>query len=231
MDGAEPAATGGVRVAALISDMDGVLVDSVAIYDRHWQRWAASRGISTELIGRVHHGRPATETIRLVAPHMDASAEARRFNEELAADPAAGGVTAMPGALQLAAALPTACWAIATSAPRIMAERWLAHVGIAMPAVMVTADDVTRGKPAPDPYLRAADLLGVDASSCLVIEDAPAGITAAKAAGATVLGVLSTHASEDLAEADHLVADLGGVVVRSVEDGSALDIRWRAIPR
>jgi sugar-phosphatase len=231
MNGVAPTATSELRVAALISDMDGVLVDTGGIYDRHWQRWAERHGISAQLIGRVHFGRPATETIRLVAPHMDAQAEARRFNDELADDPTAAGVSAMPGALRLAAALPSRRWAIATSAPRVMAERWLAHVGMSLPAVIVTVDDVTRGKPAPDPYLRAAELLGVDVAACLVIEDAPAGITAAKAAGATVLGVLSTHASAELAEADHLVADLAAVAVRPVEEGSALEVSWQAVAR
>lgn len=231
MDGGGRTGLAELRVAALISDMDGVLVDTGGIYDRHWQRWAERQGISTELIARVHFGRPAAETIRLVAPHMDAVAEARRFNDELADDPTAAGVSAMPGALQLAGAIPRERWAIATSAPRIMAERWLTHVGMPMPAVLVTVDDVPRGKPAPDPYLRAAELLGVHAGSCLVLEDAPAGITAAKAAGATVLGVLSTHAARELAEADHLVADLGEVVIEPGSTNGELLVRWRAAPR
>ncbi len=232
MSEAEPTAVGELRVAALISDMDGVLIDSGGVYDRHWERWAARQGIAPELIARVHFGLPASETIRLVAPHLDAVEEARRFNETLAGDPSAGGVLPMPGALALAAALPAHGWAIATSAPRIMAERWLAHVGLSVPRVMVTVDDVARGKPAPDPYLRAAELLGVAPGSCLVIEDAPAGIASAKAAGATVLGVLSTHVAADLAAADHLVADLLDVQVVTADaaDGG-LRVRWRSAGR
>jgi mannitol-1-/sugar-/sorbitol-6-phosphatase len=223
---------GHLRVAALISDMDGVLIDTAGIYDRHWERWASRQGLSRERIVQVHFGRPAAETIRLMAPHLDAVEEARRFNDSLAADPSTAGILPMPGALALAAALPSRGWAIATSAPRVMAERWLAHVGLARPDAMVTVDDVARGKPAPDPYLRAAELLGVPPEACLVIEDAPVGIAAAKAAGATVLGVLSTHAPDDLAEADHLVADLREVqVVPSGDAAGGLLVRWRPAAR
>ena len=216
-----------MRVAALISDMDGVLVDTGGVYDRHWERWAEQHGIAPSRIIAVHFGRPAAETIRLVAPELDAIPEARRFNEALADDPSAAGVLAMPGALALADAIPAERWAIATSAPRVMAERWLAHIGLALPSVMVTVDDVARGKPAPDPYLRAAELLGVAAADCLVIEDAPAGISAARAAGATVLGVLSTHTAAQLGDADHLVAALDQVEIRPDGVAGGLLVRWR----
>jgi sugar-phosphatase len=226
-----------VRVAALISDMDGVLVDTAGVYDRHWARWARHHGVSPERIGAVHFGRPAAETIRLVAPELDAVLEARRFNEALADDPDAAGVSAMPGALGLASAIPADRWAIATSAPRIMAERWLLRIGLPMPSVLVTVEDVVRGKPAPDPYLRAAELLGVAADQCLVLEDAPAGISAAKSAGATVLGLLSTHRPGDLAMADHLVEALDHVTVSldgpagADPDGSSLLFSWHPAPR
>jgi sugar-phosphatase len=132
----------------------------------------------------------------------------------------------MPGALELADAIPAERWAIATSAPRVMAERWLAHIGLALPSVVVAVEDVARGKPAPDPYLRAAELLGVAAADCLVIEDAPAGISAARAAGATVLGVLSTHTAARLGDADHLVAALDQVEIRPDGLAGGLLVRW-----
>jgi len=215
-----------LHVAAIISDMDGVLIDTGGIYDRHWESWAAENGVSHEHIATVHFGRPAVETIRLVAPHLDAPAEARRFNEALAGDPRADGALAMPGALDLVRSVPSDRWAIATSAPRVMALRWLAHVGIPEPAFLVTIDDVSRGKPAPDPYLRAAELLGQEARQCLVIEDAPAGITAARAAGAKVLAVMSTHAAADLKDADHVTGDLEDVSV--VVEGDGLLVSWRS---
>lgn len=222
---------GELHVAALISDMDGVLVDSGGVYDRFWQRWAEQHGVDVDVIARVHFGRPAAETIRLVAPHLDPVAEAQRFNDGLAADPSAAGVSAMPGAIELVGTIPPDCWAIATSAPRVMAERWLAHVRMPPPSVIVTAEDVARGKPAPDPYLRAAELLGVSAADCVVLEDAPAGIAAATAAGATVLGLLSTHAPPDLAAAHHLVASLGDVAIRSSDPDGGLLVRWRPARR
>jgi sugar-phosphatase len=220
-----------LRVAALISDMDGVLVDTGGVYDRHWELWAEHHGIPPARIIAVHFGRPAAETIRLVAPQLDAVAEARRFNDALAADPSAAGVSAMPGAIGLVGAIPPERWAIATSAPRTMAERWLAHVGMPLPSVLVTVDDVARGKPAPDPYLRAAELLRVAAADCLVIEDAPAGVSAARAAGATVLGVLSTHSTAHLTEAQHLVAGLDAVAIRLDGTTGGLLVRWQPAPR
>ncbi len=215
-----------LHVAALISDMDGVLVDTGGVYDHHWEQWAERHGIAPAHIIAVHPGRPAAETIRLVAPDLDPVAEARRFNDGLADDPSAAGVLAIPGALELAGAIPAERWAIATSAPRTMAQRWLAHIGLPLPAVIVTVEDVARGKPAPDPYLRAAELLGVDPRQCLVLEDAPAGVSAARAAGATVLGVLSTHDAAQLAEADHLVATLDQVVIRPDGEAGGLIVRW-----
>jgi len=220
-----------LRVAALISDMDGVLIDTGGIYDRRWESWAAEHGISHTRIATLHFGRPAVETIRLVAPDLDAPAEARRFNDALAHDPSADGVVAMPGALDLVRDIPPARFAIATSAPRVMALRWLAHVGIPEPAVLVTIDDVPRGKPAPDPYLRAAELLGREARQCLVIEDAPAGITAARTAGARVLAVMSTHGRADLGDADHVVVGLPDVTVEVDGSGAgALRVSWRPPP-
>ena len=123
-----------LRVTALISDMDGVLIDTGGVYDRHWEQWADRQGISPERIVAVHFGRPAAETIRLVAPDLDAVAEARRFNDALADDPSAAGVLAMPGALELASGIPADRWAIATSAPRVIAERWLARIGLVLPS-------------------------------------------------------------------------------------------------
>lgn len=211
-------------VGALISDMDGVLVDTGGIYERHWLRWAERHGVDPERIVALHFGRPAADTIRLVAPHLDAVAEARRYNDGLARDDDDGGVRALAGAAELLTSLRDGRWGVATSAPGVMARRWLAATGLPEPAVLVTAEDVPRGKPSPDPYLRAAELLGVPAASCLVIEDAPAGIAAAKAAGARVLAVLTTHQPEELGAADHLARSLADVTVSLTGDG--LTFAW-----
>jgi sugar-phosphatase len=213
-----------LRVDAVLSDMDGVLIDTGGVYDRHWAAWAEQHGIDPAHIVGQHHGRPAVLTVELMAPHLDAVAEARRFNDGLAADESAAGVLALPGAMAMAAALPRDRWAICTSAPRTMAERWLTHIGIACPTILVTVDDVARGKPAPDPYLRAAELLGRDPGRCLVIEDAPTGITAGKAAGAQVVAVQTTFGVADLRAADHVVPGLDELHFRV--DGGQLLVGW-----
>lgn len=211
-------------IDAVVCDMDGVLIDSGGIYERHWQRWATCHGVDPARIVAVHFGRPAVETIRLVAPQLDAIDEARRYNEELAADEDVGSIVALPGAARLLASLAGGRWGVATSAPRVMAERWLAAAGLP-PPVLVSIDDVAHGKPAPDPYLRAAELLGVDPRRCLVIEDAPAGITAARAAGASVLAVRTTHPSDALTEADGVTDDLTTIDVSTSTD--AILVRWQ----
>ncbi len=213
------------EVEAIIFDMDGVLIDSGDVYERHWRRWGARHGLDYAVdIAMVHPGRPPTETIRLVAPRLDAVSEAARFNADLDASDDADAATAMPGAIELVGLLPQGRWGIATSASRDIAVQWLGHAGLPVPDALVTASDVARGKPAPDPYLLAAELLGRDAGRCLVIEDAPAGITAAKAAGATVLAIETTHAAPDLAEADAVASSLEAV--RIVLRSDHLVVSW-----
>ena len=172
----------------------------------------------------LHFGRAAAETIRLVAPDLDAVAEAASYNAELARDPDSSGVQVIDGASRLLASLPADRWAIVTSATRIMVERWLPALGLPMPRVLVSVDDIARGKPAPDPYLRAAELLGHDPAHCLVVEDAPAGIAAGTAAGAVVLAVGSTHALADLAGADIVVVALADLGVTATNEG--LTVSW-----
>ena len=215
-----------LHVAAVIFDMDGVVIDSGDIYERHWRNWAVGHGLDYDSdIASVHPGRPPVETVRVVAPHLDAAVEAARFNAGLDATDDANAASAMPGAVGLLSELPVDRWAIATSATRAVARQWLQYAGLPLPAALVTVDDVKNGKPAPDPYLMAAGLLRAEPRHCLVVEDAPAGITAAKAAGATVLGVQTTHGPGDLAAADHLARGLQDVSASI--DGDGLLIRWQ----
>jgi len=217
-----------LRVDALILDMDGVVIDSGHVYARHWRAWGAQHGIDYDTqIVRVHPGRPPAETIRVVAPHLDAAAEAARYNETLDAEDSSGAIVALPGAQALLESLPASRWTIATSAARSVAPVWLRQAGLPVPDALVTADDVERGKPAPDPYLRAAQLLGVDPARCLVIEDAPAGITAAKAAGAMVLALRTTHVGADLRAADHQTAGLH--TTTAATDGVGLVVSWQPV--
>jgi sugar-phosphatase len=212
-------------VDAVIFDMDGVVIDSGEVYERHWREWGAGHGIDFDSdIAMVHPGRPPVETIRVVAPHLDAATEAARFNADLGASDDANEASPMPGAVELLTSLPLDRWAIATSASRAIALPWLRHAGLPEPRALVTADDVEHGKPAPDPFLRAAELLGKDASRCLVIEDAPAGIKGAGIAGATVLALETTHPASDLGGADAITATLATVEI--VVEPERLVVRW-----
>lgn len=211
-------------MAAVIFDMDGVLIDSTAVYERHWRAWAAGHGLDPEAPVAVHHGHPAVETIRLVAPHLDASGEAAAYNRTLAADASADGVVELPGARAALECLSDARGAIATSTSRLMADRWLALLRLPVPDVLVTIEDVLRGKPAPDPYLTAAKRLEVEPGRCLVFEDAPPGIAAARAAGCAVVALATTHPRDVLEEADAIVADLDAVSLQP--DGPTIVASW-----
>ena len=150
-----------LRVDAVIFDMDGVVIDSGDIYAKHWREWGAQRGYDYDRdIARVHPGRPPAETIRIVAPDLDPEAESIAFNARLDADDGEDAIAAMPGAAELLASLPPDRWTIATSAFRGVAVAWLRHCDLPVPPALVTVDDIKHGKPAPDPYLRAAELLG-----------------------------------------------------------------------
>lgn len=213
---------------AIIFDLDGVLIDADAVYERHWKRWAAEHNVALEDVLSVHHGRPAMRTIEVVAPEMDAAEAARRFNAGLAADRDLTGIVAFEGVAGLVGSLQANRWAIATSAPRGVAVVRLEYLGLPLPEVFVTIDDVASGKPAPDPYLLAAQRLGYEPERCLVIEDAPAGIEAAVTAGATVLGVATTHHAADLAGAHAIVDRLMDIEV--VAQLEALHVEWTDAP-
>jgi len=218
-----------LRVDAVIFDMDGVVIDSGDVYAKHWRSWGQQHGIDFDTqIAQVHPGRPPVDTVRVVAPHLDATAESRAFNDALEADDGDDSISAMPGAVALLTSLPDGRWTIATSAFRDIAKVWLRHVGLPVPAALVTVDDVEHGKPSPDPYLRAAELLGVDPARCLVVEDAPAGVQAAKAAGATVLALRTTHDHSDLETADFHTSGLHSI--SATVDSDDIVVSWRSAP-
>ena len=208
-----------LRVDAVIFDMDGVVIDSGDAYAKHWRMWGAEHGLDYDThIAHVHPGRPPAETIRIVAPHLDPEAESVAFNDRLDAEDDEAAISAMPVAAALLASLPPDRWTIATSAFRPIATEWLSRVGLPVPPALVTVDDVERGKPAPDPFLKAAANLGRDPGRCLVVEDAPAGIAGAKAAGASVLALGTTHGYEDLGQADFHTAGLWTISAAAVDD-------------
>jgi mannitol-1-/sugar-/sorbitol-6-phosphatase len=197
--------------SAILFDLDGVLVDSTGSVEQHWRIWARRRGIDEEKVVAIAHGVRAIEVIRTVAPQLDAEAELRRLEEEESDDHHL--LTAMPGAIDLVRSLPVGSWGVVTSGSRHLAADRLRLVGVPDPRVMVTADDVTNGKPHPEPYLKGAKLLGVAPSECLVVEDAPAGIRSAHAGGMKAIGLASTYDASRLVEADAVVKKLAAIQV------------------
>jgi sugar-phosphatase len=200
--------------SAILFDLDGVLVDSAAWIELQWQRWAERRGLDPAPFLRVCHGRRAVETIRLAAPGLDAEAEVARFDP--ADEAVAAPLRAVAGAERVLAALPAGSWAVATSGPRTTAVGRLRRAGLPVPDVLITAEDVRRGKPDPDVYLRAAEGLAVAPARCLVVEDAPAGLEAGRAAGMTTIALTTTHSAAELPAAAH-AADLTRVHLGRIE--------------
>ena len=195
---------------AILFDLDGVLVDSAAYIEEQWRRWAAGRGLPAEPFLRVCHGRRAVETIRLAAPHLDAEAEVAAFRPEASGNMVT--IEPIEGAARLLEALPAGSWAVATSGPREDATDRLRRAGLPSPRVLICAEDVAHGKPHPDVYLHAATSLGVQPVDCLVIEDAPPGVQAARAAGVPVIALTTTHSRHELS-ADAWTATLASIQV------------------
>ena len=209
-----------INCAAVLFDLDGVLVDSTAYVERQWRDWATRRGLDAEPFLRVCHGRRAVETIRMAAPELDAQAEVARFAEFVTDD----GVRleALPGARQLLQGLPGGLWAVVTSGVRASAARRIRDAGLPRPRVLVGAEDVELGKPSPEGYLLAAERLEVAPGGCVVIEDAPAGVEAARAAGMRALGLASTHRADELRGASLVISALPVVVSRPIDEAIEL---------
>jgi mannitol-1-/sugar-/sorbitol-6-phosphatase len=178
---------------ALLFDMDGTLITSVAAAERVWTRWASRHGLDARTFLSSIHGQRAVDSIRnLKIPGVDPVAEADALTLMEIDD--VDGVHEIPGARAFVASLPRDRWAIVTSAPRALATRRLEAAGVTLPDVLVTAEDIQVGKPDPSGYLLAARKLGVDAADCAIFEDANAGIRAGEAAGGQVVVITATHA-------------------------------------
>ena len=188
-----------LRCRGLLFDMDGVLVDSTPAVARVWSVWARKYGLDPETVVKLAHGRPSISTIRELLPRADHDAEDREVERMEIAD--VEDIVALPGAAQLLHSLPADRYAIVTSATRALAEVRLRAAGFSIPQHLVTARDVPRGKPYPDPYLKGTQLLGVQPAECVVVEDAPSGIRAGKAAGASVIALRTTSNDAELEEA------------------------------
>src|SRR5258708_35222998 len=195
----------------VLFDLDGVLVDSTPAVARVWTKWALKHGFVPDKVVSRADGRPSIATIRELRPHADRGAENRDVERGEIED--TEGVIPLPGALELLQALPQDRWAIATSCTRRLAEVRIRAAGLPFPEHLITSTDVQRGKPDPEPYIKAAKILGLAPADCVVMEDAPAGIRAGKAAGARVLALRTTAPDPELTQsgADWIVNDLAAL--------------------
>ena len=195
---------------AILFDLDGVLVDSTRSVSRQYRLWAQKANLDPRIVENIPHGVRAIDVVRQLAPHLDAEAEVERLEKMEAEDQE--GVVVMPGATELLASIPGNRWCVVTSGTRYLATCRLKHANLPIPRVMVSADDVSKGKPNPEPYLTGARLLGMNSTDCLVIEDAPAGIQAAHAGKMKVIAITSTYPASAL-EPDVVIQRLAQIKV------------------
>ena len=176
---------------AILFDLDGTLVNSIAAVDRAWTIWCNEQGLDPKVVLPQIHGRRAADSVKVVAPHLDADSELARLEELESTD--TRGVTLAPGALEFVRQLPAGSWGIVTSGSPAVANSRIDATRFPRPSVFVTADQIARGKPAPDPFLRGAELLDVAPEYILAFEDADPGIRSAHAAGMAVISIGSEH--------------------------------------
>ncbi|MEV4779293.1 HAD-IA family hydrolase [Burkholderia sp. LMU1-1-1.1] len=207
-------------IDAVLLDMDGTILNSIKTAERIWSTWAQRHGIDVVAFMPTIHGVQSVETIRRLAlPGVDPETEAAAITKAEIED--VDGIEAIAGAAAFLSALPAAQWAIVTSAPRALALRRIEAAGLPAPPLLVAAEDVACGKPAPDCFHLAAEKLGTTASRCLVLEDSVAGVASATSSGATVLVVTATHhAAIDTIHAT--IKDYHDLVLERLPDGSVL---------
>lgn len=208
--------------AAILFDLDGVLVDSTRSVTRQWRLWAREHSIDPDYTVSIAHGRRSIEVIRMLAPHLPAEEETVRLEAREAAD--LEGVEVMPGAASLLRSIPEGRWAVVTSGTHRLATSRLRFANLPIPEVLVAADDVVKGKPHPEPYLKGAELLGIKPQDCLVIEDAPYGIEAAHAAGMKAIALPTTFPGKELKSADAVAKKLSEIQVVSSSNGLAVTV-------
>jgi sugar-phosphatase len=209
------------RCRAILFDLDGVLVDSAECVEKTWREWARRHHLDPDRVIALAHGRRAIETVRLIAPELSADAE---LAELAASEATTEGVYEITGARELLERLPASGWGVVTSGIRSVAEFRLRYTRLPLPTVMVCADEITRGKPDPEGYLTAAARLGRAAADCVVIEDTPAGIESAHAAGMRVVAITTTYPLERLTDADAVVERLTDLTVVNMGVEMQIDI-------
>ena len=208
--------------SAILFDLDGVLVDSTRSVSRQYRLWAQKVNLDPRTVENIPHGVRSVDVVRQLAPHLDAEAEVKRIEKMEAEDQ--DGVVVMLGAIELLKSIPQGRWCVVTSGTHYLATCRLKHASLPTPRIMVSADDVSKGKPDPEPYLTGARLLGMNASDCLVIEDAPAGIQSARAGGMKVIAITSTYAASAL-EADAVIQKLAQIKVNFRDGAPGLTVK------
>jgi mannitol-1-/sugar-/sorbitol-6-phosphatase len=213
-----------IRCAALLFDLDGVLINSTPAVARVWYRWALAHGFDPQEVITRAHGRPSIATLRDYLPGADHEAENRKIEHAEIED--LDGVVALPGTLDLLAKLPEDRWTIVTSGTRPLAEVRIKHAGLPLPQKMITANEIVHGKPDPEPYLKAAAMLGFAAVDCVVCEDVPAGIRSGKSAGAKVIAFTTTVQAALLREAgaDFVARNCSDIHLLETNDALTLEL-------
>lgn len=216
--------SGPVEVTAkgILFDMDGVLISSIDAAVRNWKRWAKRYGVPNPDEFVIPHGVRSIDLVKMLRPDIDPQ-EGQRAIEDMEVEDVAD-LQVLPGVKSLLESLPAERWAIVTSATRRLLLARLQAAGLPVPERIITGEMVERGKPDPEPYRRGAELLGFRPEECVVVEDAPSGVGAGKAAGCRVLGVLGTHLAHELREADWVVGSLEGLALTANRDG--LELRF-----
>jgi sugar-phosphatase len=205
-----------LRCSAFLFDLDGVLVDSNAISERTWRRWAERHDLDPEPVLRIAHGRQVRDSLRKVFPNLAVDAEVDWLDAAELED--VEGLRVVPGVKEFLSGLPRDRWAIVTSCSRALATLRISAVGLPTPQALVVAEDIKNGKPAPDGYQLGAKRLGRDPRACLVFEDAPAGLAAGRAAGARVIALTTSVGADELVGAEAFIADFTGVRARAEGD-------------
>lgn len=213
-----------IEAKGLLFDMDGVLVSSIGSVVRCWRKWCALYGVAGAETFEVPHGMRAVDIIRSLRPDLDdaGAIEGLRVIEDLEIEDTAD-LRVLPGVRVLLESIPPERWAIVTSATRRLLLGRLKVAGLPVPTRVVAADDVVKGKPDPEPYIKGAEMLGFRPIDCVVVEDAPAGAGAGAAAGSPVLGVLGTHTASELTACTWIIPSLEGLVVTAKANSLELE--------
>jgi sugar-phosphatase len=222
-----------VRCKGILFDMDGILISSLESVERSWTNWALMRGVDPALACETAHGCRAVDTMAKLRPDLNAAEEVKIIEDHEMVDHA--DVKALPGVLELLSALnrnpaTKSRWTVVTSATERLALVRLAAGGIPLPERIVAAEQVTQGKPHPDPFLAGAKLLGFEPGECVVFEDSSAGAQAGRAAGCIVVATTFSHPIDTLGPAHYLVTDLTGIDVKALPEGEGLVLQFIPLP-